>query len=514
MSTLFVSDQTSGEIDNQNGASSPVWSRSGWSVRCHARTIVNTPEALVALSSLSGLLLYLILRQLIDPGYTNFLGYMIMQDAIAILFLLWLGWWLAPESQISRLTYILVVAEVWADSLGNAVHLYINYPQYDKVTHLGGGMAITAVAADLLFGIQRKRGHQWTYKRVILGAAAISLAFCVGWELYEYFGDRLVNSSRWKGWSDTNGDLIADFVGALIVLSLKFFLDPLHLRTNPLGHHVARERKGKPHLSGVVIKPVRITRLQPFEQAHIRRFVRLQRQRARVMGIHGDLIRIGLWFGIIAPFVAIVLIGSAALVTPSYSEFSDMISDLADQGQPHGYLIRFDMFVFGLATTAFGLSLSAILPRWHVVTGILFVIFGFSVAMAGVFRDYGEGPNMPHNREGFIHNTFGVTAIIAIVVAMIATTSNGSKTDEWRPLLWPGIAGIFMITTSVLLFLWGPTSLQGLVERIIYLSAGIWMMVAAYAAIRTREANPDRPIQSKHALRRSGNEHYPAVSEQ
>jgi len=71
-----------------------------------------------------------------------------------------------------------------------------------------------------------------------------------------------------------------------------------------------------------------------------------------------------------------------------------------------------------------------------------------------------------------------------------------------------------MITTSVLLFLWGPTSLQGLVERIIYLSAGIWMMVAAYAAIRTRETNPDRPIQSKHALRRSGNEHYPAVSEQ
>ncbi len=503
MSTLFVSDQTSGEVENRDGASSPISSKSGWSVRRHAKTIVNPPGALVALSALGGLLLYLIIRQLIDPGYTKFFGYMVMQDGIAILFLLWLGWWLAPESQISRLTYVLVVAEVWADSLGNAVHLYLNYPEYDKVTHLLGGMAITAVAADLLFGIQRKHGHRWSYRRVILGAAAISIGFCVGWELYEYFGDRLINSSRWKGWSDTNGDLVADFVGALIVLSLKLILDPLHIRINPYGHHLARERSEIRQGSGVIARPVRVTRLQPLKRAHIRSFLLAERNRERLTGIHGDLVRIGLWFGIIAPIVAMLLIGFAAMATPNYSEFSDTISDLADQGQPHGYLIRFDMFVFGLATIAFGLGLSAILPRWRIVTGMLFVIFGFSISMAGVFRDYGEGPDMPHNREGFVHNTFGVTAIVAIVIAMIATTSIGSRTREWRPLLWPSIAGIFTISASGLLFLWGPESLQGLVERVIYLSAGIWMMVAAYVALQTDEMNADRPITNKHPFAQS-----------
>lgn len=473
-----------------------VGTRTGWHVRRRARSLLDPPGAMVAFAALGGLIVYLLVREVIDPGYTEFLGYMIVQDTIAISFLLLLGWWLAPESQISRLTYTLVVAEVWADSLGNAVHLYGDLAWYDKVTHLGGGMAITAVAADLLFGLQRKRGFDWAYRTTILLAAAIAMAFCVGWEIYEMVGDRLIDSSRWKGWIDTIGDVIADSTGVLFVLAIKIGLDPNRFRADPFGRHIVRVEDRAGNVGGVHVNRAAVWRPARMSTAHVRNFVAGAHQRNRLRGIEGAWVRIGLWTGIIAPLAAVVLIGVAAVTTPNYDDFSNTISDLADQGQPHALLVRLNMGIFGVAVLGFGLAISSLLPRWHREFRALLVIFGLAIAGTAIFRDYGAG--MPHNREGFIHNTCGVTAIVAVVIAMVATTSIGSRAPEWRAVIWPSIFGIFSISVSGLLFLWGPESLLGLVERLMYLSVGIWTLVAAFVALHTEAMTTGRRHLHRH----------------
>jgi uncharacterized membrane protein YjdF len=176
--------------------------------------------------ALGVLWLYLVVRQIVDPGFTHYWGYMVAQITATIVILVVMEIHFTAEGGLSWLTYIVATVATWADTLGTAAGMYSRYSWYDKVIHFGGGVAITAVAADLLFAHRRKRGLAKEIRQTFLIAALISLSLNVGWEIYEYLGDRVFSTGRHAGWIDTTYDLISDSLGILVALVLLSYIEP------------------------------------------------------------------------------------------------------------------------------------------------------------------------------------------------------------------------------------------------------------------------------------------------
>jgi hypothetical protein len=190
------------------------------------RAIRTAPVALTSISTLAVLLGYMLVRQVVDPGFTHYWGYMVAQIAVSIALLIWMESHFAAQGGLSSLTYSVVALSTWADTLGTAGHMYDRYAVYDKIIHFGGGLAITAVAADLLFARLRKRGKPQPLRPTLLLAVATSSVLNVSWEVYEYLGDRVFSTGRHAGWLDTTYDLIADTTGALIACWLLARIEP------------------------------------------------------------------------------------------------------------------------------------------------------------------------------------------------------------------------------------------------------------------------------------------------
>jgi hypothetical protein len=168
------------------------------------------------LLSLGSMLLYLIIRQAIEPGFTDYWGYMVGQIALSIVILTWLEDEFSAWGGLSWFTHLVVVINTWADSLGTAAHMYSRYVSYDKFTHFLGGVMLTAAAADIIFAVQRRRNVDVLVSRVLTWAICISIGLGAAWELYEFMGDRLFDTGRHAGALDTWYDLISDSVGSFV----------------------------------------------------------------------------------------------------------------------------------------------------------------------------------------------------------------------------------------------------------------------------------------------------------
>lgn len=172
------------------------------------------------------LLCYLIAREIVDPGFTHYWGYMVAQLAATIVIVISLEKHFRPEGGLSWLTYAVVTIATWADTLGTAGHLYDRYRAYDKFIHFGGGLAITAVSADLLFAHRRKLGLPQQLRPTLVIAALMSFTLTTGWEIYEYLGDHVFSTGRHAGWLDTTYDMMCDAAGTLVALALLAFIEP------------------------------------------------------------------------------------------------------------------------------------------------------------------------------------------------------------------------------------------------------------------------------------------------
>lgn len=192
------------------------------------------------------LLFYMIVREIVDPGFTHYWGYMVAQIAATILIVISLEKYFRPEGGLSWLTYAVVTIATWADTLGTAGHLYDRYRAYDKFIHFGGGVAITAVSADLLFAHRRKRGLPQQLKATLLIAALMSFTLTTGWEIYEYLGDRVFSTGRHAGWLDTAYDMISDAAGTLVALVLLAFIEPRRFDQDNLPIAPQRSRSSAP----------------------------------------------------------------------------------------------------------------------------------------------------------------------------------------------------------------------------------------------------------------------------
>ena len=175
---------------------------------------------LLSAVGLGGLIGYLLLWQTVEPGFTEYWGYMIGQLGVLLAGLLVLHACFRRQGGLAWYTHLMVTGTAWVDTLGNAGHLYERYSSYDKITHFGAGIAITAGAADLLRALGERGLLDTTLAWQLAAAVTITLVLNVGWETYEYLGDSFFGSTRHQGALDTIYDFVSDIAGALVAVLL------------------------------------------------------------------------------------------------------------------------------------------------------------------------------------------------------------------------------------------------------------------------------------------------------
>lgn len=114
-------------------------------------------------------------------------------------------WGQAPGR--TRLTIVaVVIALVVHYALGFGLGFYWKLWWWNHVAHLVSAMALTGVVLHVT--------QDW--KRILLTVLVLSVA----WEAYEYY---IAWHLTWHGWTDTWLDLVADTVGAVVVLGIERF---------------------------------------------------------------------------------------------------------------------------------------------------------------------------------------------------------------------------------------------------------------------------------------------------
>lgn len=188
-----------------------------------AKEISTVPRLRFSIYSLTLLLTYMIVRQFVDPGFTNYWGYIVAQIAITIIIIMIMSVKLAPEGGLSLVTHSIVVFTTYADTFGTAGHMYDQFAWYDKFTHFLGTAAIATAAGDVLLALVRRGTISWKPVSIMIVAIVIAMSGGLAWEVYEFYGDRLFGTGRHAGTADTIYDIISDFVGAVVAASLLYW---------------------------------------------------------------------------------------------------------------------------------------------------------------------------------------------------------------------------------------------------------------------------------------------------
>lgn len=190
------------------------------------RSVWTNSWATLNVAALGGLLVLMVVGQVVNPGFTDYWGYMVAQVATTILAVSWLSKLFAAEGGLSWLTHLIIVLVTYADTLGTAADFYDRYQIYDKITHFGGGAILAATAYEILLSLEvRGAIHMGLVRRIAL-ACAVSIALGSIWEFYEVFGDAIFDTGRHAGSLDTIYDIISDSAGALLTVVLLSRMEP------------------------------------------------------------------------------------------------------------------------------------------------------------------------------------------------------------------------------------------------------------------------------------------------
>ncbi len=195
----------------------------GQAVAAVSREMSIAPRFRFTMYSLGLLLTYMIVRQFVDPGFTNYWGYMVAQIVLSLIAIMIVSVKLSQEGGLSAVTHGIIVVTTYADTLGTAGHMYSRFVAYDKITHFLGTLAIASAAGDVLLALHRRGSISWSPVIILLTAIAIAMTLALGWEVYEYYGDRLFGTGRHDGAEDTTYDIISDFAGAFVAAALLYW---------------------------------------------------------------------------------------------------------------------------------------------------------------------------------------------------------------------------------------------------------------------------------------------------
>jgi hypothetical protein len=167
-----------------------------------------------AITLLCALLLFTFLGRLLDPVFTRYWGYLAGQVALLGLAIIALECRCRTRPLLSASTYTIISVAMTVDVLGTAGHMYDRLDFYDKIVHLMGTAAVTAVIHDVFEyrGWGRSLARPYALAAI---AAVIGITVSGIWEVYEVFGDVIFATARNGGFTDTAYDLIFDSIGAI-----------------------------------------------------------------------------------------------------------------------------------------------------------------------------------------------------------------------------------------------------------------------------------------------------------
>jgi hypothetical protein len=192
----------------------------GWSLAC---LIVTTPRIAFTAIGLGALWSYMLGMQISEPGFTDFWGYLFGQVTVILLALIALEVVFRKEGGLSPATHFVAVAACYADVIGTDGNLYARIDEYDKLTHFIGVAVVTAALYDILRCLNVRGTINWTPGERLSCAVLIGIAVGVGWEVYEFLGDRVFHTTRVQSRWDTGNDIVSDTLGALSVGFLLWF---------------------------------------------------------------------------------------------------------------------------------------------------------------------------------------------------------------------------------------------------------------------------------------------------
>jgi hypothetical membrane protein len=186
--------------------------------------------------------------------------------------------------------------------------------------------------------------------------------------------------------------------------------------------------------------------------------------------------------GQVAPPAIMLITAIAIRQADGHSLLSDTFSDLAAQDALHPELMRVGMIGFGLAVAAFGAAVARLLPARVRFEDWALPAFGVAIVLAGVFRDYGGTPGAPRNREGFLHNSFGIVAIVSLLVAMLSVFISSKDCLPWRTVRTVTFMALVTVAVSGSFFMFGPATDRGAAELVLAGAALSWIYALARCA--------------------------------
>jgi hypothetical protein len=183
------------------------------------------PKGRVTTALLVALITYLIVGQVRAPGFTDHWGYLLAQTFGILILLQGFEMILARKGGISWPTHVVALSALYLDVLGTDGNLYANIDEYDKMVHFMGTAAVTACAYELFNALHQAGSTSRLARDRFFAALTVGALVGVGWEVYEYFGDKIFASYRVQSRWDTTNDIISDFLGALAVVAVLAWLE-------------------------------------------------------------------------------------------------------------------------------------------------------------------------------------------------------------------------------------------------------------------------------------------------
>src|SRR5262245_20624658 len=119
-------------------------------------TLQQRARARCSALTLGVLLGYLLIGQVVAPGFTAHWGVLVLRAAATLLLLVGLEAVFAEEGGLAWQTHAIAVASAYAETLGTAGHLYETFGSYDKLTHFASFAAVAAVVSDCLAALDRR----------------------------------------------------------------------------------------------------------------------------------------------------------------------------------------------------------------------------------------------------------------------------------------------------------------------------------------------------------------------
>jgi hypothetical protein len=177
--------------------------------------------ALVRLADLAAkaVLVLMIVLVLVDPGWGNLEGKAPQARAIIyplfafLLPAIWWGRW-RRRTPFPWVADLLVTVPCFSDVLGNRLDLFDRVVWFDDWMHLLNSVLIAA--AVILLTVDRHA----RFLAVVERGVAVSVTASLAWELFEYLSFMTRSSERPMAYTDTLGDLLLSWLGALVAAVL------------------------------------------------------------------------------------------------------------------------------------------------------------------------------------------------------------------------------------------------------------------------------------------------------